>query len=92
MKTRISSKGQITLPIEVRKKLGIKTGDIFKISFGEEGAIVIRSEKQDESNCNPLEVLRQTAGAWKNMEENGEEFVRRLRSEDAKRLKVLDFD
>ncbi len=92
METRISSKGQITLPVEIRKRLGIKTGDILKVSVGEEGAIIINSKKQKDSNCNPLEVLRQTAGAWKDMKESGEEFVHRLRNEDADRLKVLGID
>ncbi|GBF35655.1 regulators of stationary/sporulation gene expression [Desulfocucumis palustris] len=92
METRISSKGQITLPVEVRKKLGIKTGDILRVSVDEEGAIIISAEKKNENKCNPLEVLSQTAGAWKDMEESGEEFVHRLRNEDAKRLKVLGIE
>lgn len=32
---KVTSKGQITIPIEIRKKLGIKNGD--KILFMEEG-------------------------------------------------------
>lgn len=32
---KVTSKGQVTIPIEIRKKLGIKNGD--KILFVEEG-------------------------------------------------------
>lgn len=93
METRISSKGQITLPVAVRNKLQIKTGDILKISVAKDGSIILsgkpgRKKKRDEA----LQVLRETAGAWKDMQETGEEFVRRLRKEDDVRWKVLDIE
>ncbi|WP_166485055.1 AbrB/MazE/SpoVT family DNA-binding domain-containing protein [Candidatus Desulforudis audaxviator] len=31
METHISSKGQVTLPAPVRKKLGLRTGDVLKV-------------------------------------------------------------
>lgn len=37
--SRITSKGQITIPIEIRKKLNLKTGD--KVVFIEDGDRVI---------------------------------------------------
>ena len=37
--SRITSKGQITIPIEIRKKLNLKTGD--KVIFIEDGDRVI---------------------------------------------------
>ncbi|OPX91641.1 MAG: hypothetical protein A4E53_00679 [Pelotomaculum sp. PtaB.Bin104] len=39
-----------------------------------------------------LKVLRETSGIWADMKETGEEFVRRLRSEDNKRWKELGID
>ncbi len=36
---RVSSKGQVTIPIEIRKKLGIKEGD--KVIFLEKGNEII---------------------------------------------------
>ncbi len=36
---KVTSKGQITIPIDIRKKLGVKEGD--KILFLEEGGRVI---------------------------------------------------
>ena len=93
METRISSKGQITLPVEARKKLGIKTGDVLKVRITEEG-IVVLSRKAGLNNdpVSALEVLRETSGIWKDMEESGEDFVRRLRSEDSERWKVLGLE
>jgi antitoxin PrlF len=37
--SRITSKGQITIPVDIRKKLNLKTGD--KVVFIEEGGKII---------------------------------------------------
>jgi AbrB family looped-hinge helix DNA binding protein len=37
--SRVTSKGQVTIPIEMRRKLGIKDGD--KVAFIEEGNRII---------------------------------------------------
>lgn len=45
---RITSKGQVTIPAEVRKALGLKRGDylLFEISEGQEAAVrVVKGEK-----------------------------------------------
>jgi len=39
----ISSKGQVTVPIEVRHRLGLKTGDRVEFSF-EDGRTVLRPQ------------------------------------------------
>lgn len=93
METRISSKGQITLPIAVRNKLKMKTGDILKISVAEDGSIILSSNPGRKKTPNEaLQILRETAGAWKDMRETGEEFVCKLRKEDDARWKVLDLE
>jgi AbrB family looped-hinge helix DNA binding protein len=38
----VTSKGQITIPIEVRKKLGIKAGDRVRFVEGEHGEIILK--------------------------------------------------
>jgi antitoxin PrlF len=38
----VTSKGQITIPIEVRKKHGIKTGDRLDFTENEKGELVLR--------------------------------------------------
>lgn len=93
METRISSKGQITLPVDVRKILRIKTGDVLTVKIAEEGAIVLKKFNSEEKNAvKSLEVLHKTAGIWRQMEESGEDYVRRLRASDSERLKVLGID
>jgi len=93
METRISSKGQITLPAEARKKFGIKTGDILKIRITEDGILVLPGKAGLNNNpANALEALSKTSGIWKDMEETGEDFVRRLRTEDAERWKALGIE
>jgi antitoxin PrlF len=38
----VTSKGQITIPIEVRRKLGLKPGDRVRFIEGENGEFVLR--------------------------------------------------
>ncbi|MFA7467501.1 MAG: AbrB/MazE/SpoVT family DNA-binding domain-containing protein [Desulfotomaculaceae bacterium] len=93
METRISSKGQITLPVAVRQKLRMKTGDILKIRVTEDGSILLSNNTvQKKSRTQALQILKDTAGAWKEMQETGEEYVRKLRKEDDDRWKVLDIE
>jgi antitoxin PrlF len=56
----ISSKGQVTVPVEVRKQLGIKQGD--KVSFVIEGEGSIRLEAP---RYRDLASLRGAAGSLK---------------------------
>ena len=41
----LTSKGQVTIPAEVRDRLGLKTGDKVDFLFGEEGAVILRSTR-----------------------------------------------
>ena len=38
----VTSKGQITIPVEVRKKLGLKAGDRVRFIEGENGEYILR--------------------------------------------------
>jgi AbrB family looped-hinge helix DNA binding protein len=38
----VTSKGQITIPVEVRKKLGIKAGDRVRFIEGEHGEFILK--------------------------------------------------
>jgi antitoxin PrlF len=40
-KSKITSKGQITLPVEVRSRLGVKEGDSVKFVVAEDGRTVV---------------------------------------------------
>lgn len=44
MQTTVTSKGQLTLPIEVRKKLGIDAGTVLDLELGSGGTVVLRKQ------------------------------------------------
>jgi AbrB family looped-hinge helix DNA binding protein len=44
MKTVLSSKGQVVLPIPVRRKLGLETGAMLDVSTGDD-CIILRLER-----------------------------------------------
>jgi len=93
MESRISSKGQITLPVLIRKKLGVKAGDLVKFETTEEGALIFA--KNEEKKINPrkaIQVLHETSGVWKDDRENGKDYVHQLRKKDDMRWKVLKID
>ncbi len=48
-KSKISSKGQITLPIEVRKRLGVKEGESVKFVVDKEGRTVVLPVREGEN-------------------------------------------
>src|SRR5215217_3548179 len=41
---RIQEKGQVTLPVEVRKQLGLKKGDLVAVTATPEGALITPQE------------------------------------------------
>ncbi|KFD40496.1 regulator [Peptococcaceae bacterium SCADC1_2_3] len=94
MESRISSKGQITLPIAVRKRLCLKTGDVLQIKIMKEGKLILENKmgKEKNSTQKALEILHETAGAWEDMQESGEEFIHKLREEDRKRLEIMGIE
>jgi AbrB family looped-hinge helix DNA binding protein len=52
----VTSKGQITIPAEVRKKLGLKAGDRVRFIEGENGEYVLRPKTgsiMDLEGCVP---------------------------------------
>lgn len=44
METTVTSKGQLTLPREVRHALGIDAGTVLEVEFGGKGSIVLRKK------------------------------------------------
>jgi AbrB family looped-hinge helix DNA binding protein len=44
METTVTTKGQLTLPIEVRRALGIDSGTVLEVELGREGSIVLRKK------------------------------------------------
>jgi len=46
MQTTVTSKGQLTLPHEVRRTLGIDVGTVLDVEIGPEGSVVLRKQAQ----------------------------------------------
>jgi AbrB family looped-hinge helix DNA binding protein len=44
METTVTTKGQLTLPIEVRRALGIDTGTVLEVELGRGGSVVLRKK------------------------------------------------
>lgn len=42
METTVTTKGQLTLPAQVRRALGIDTGTVLEVELGEAGCVVLR--------------------------------------------------
>lgn len=73
----LSSKGQVTIPLEVRKKLGLREGD--KVEFvSEKGQIILRPARSEE---NPFERWAGALPAFDSVEEINA-WVREMRDEE----------
>jgi AbrB family looped-hinge helix DNA binding protein len=73
----ISSKGQVTVPVDVRRRLGLKEGDQVEFAFVE-GTAVLRPVRTDE---NPF---LKWIGATRGFEtaQDAVSWVREMRDED----------
>ena len=73
----ISSKGQVTVPVEVRHRLGLKTGDKVDFAF-EDGRTVLRPVRPEK---NPFEEFVGILPAFSTKEEINA-WVREMRGDD----------
>ncbi len=71
-KAKVTSKGQFTVPIEIRKKMGIKPGSYLELKETPMGYVI---QKPVEEEC-----LKKYIGILKN-ETDSNEVVRELRGE-----------
>jgi AbrB family looped-hinge helix DNA binding protein len=77
---RITSKGQITIPIEIRKSLGVKAGDKVVFIKSDHGIMLANSNKVAWENIqNAMEGEAEKAGF--KCEEDVVQFCRELRQE-----------
>jgi AbrB family looped-hinge helix DNA binding protein len=73
----ISSKGQVTVPIEVRHRLGLKEGDRVEFVF-EDGRTILRPSRQEG---NPFRAYLGALPAFSSREEI-DAWIRDLREDD----------
>jgi AbrB family looped-hinge helix DNA binding protein len=65
--TRISSKGQLVIPKELRKDLHIKEGDVFATTSANHDLIILKKIKNPIMK-EDLIILKETEEAWKEIE------------------------
>jgi AbrB family looped-hinge helix DNA binding protein len=83
----VSVRGQIAIPVEARKKLGIKEGDTLTIQIEEGGKLILKTNRREEI---PKGIVVQTAGILSDMEISGKEFIENLRKDSGRRLDNLE--
>jgi len=82
--TKMSSKGQVVIPIEFRK--GIKEGDTLIVIKGENQIILKKASTLDKQLAEDLEFAKRTEEAWKEVEEGKgiktsvEDFLKEMKS------------
>ncbi|MDW7738834.1 MAG: AbrB/MazE/SpoVT family DNA-binding domain-containing protein [Bacillota bacterium] len=77
MKVKISSKGQISIPVDFRRRMHVEPGDEISIIDSGDSLIIYPSKKYDpEELKNIFEELR---GSWHDLEVDGAEYVRDIR-------------
>ena len=84
LKIKVTSKGQITLPSETRRRLNIREGDTLEATI-RSGSLVLTPRKSER----PQGVAESTAGTWNDFKMSGAEFTRSLRQGSGKRLDKL---
>jgi AbrB family looped-hinge helix DNA binding protein len=72
---RVQEKGQVTLPAEVRRKLGLKKGDLVAISETPEGVLITPSELITRREIADLdELLKEQGITFEELIEAGREL------------------
>ena len=64
--TTVSSKGQIVIPNRVRKKLGIKDGNVFTIT--EKKGLIVLKKLNQELTTDDIKTLQSIQDAWEEIE------------------------
>ncbi|MBI5872432.1 AbrB/MazE/SpoVT family DNA-binding domain-containing protein [archaeon] len=66
--TRVSSKGQLVIPKEIRRNLKIKEGDVFATTSSDHNLIILKKIRNPIMRKD-LIILKEVEEAWKEIEE-----------------------
>ena len=77
----LTSKGQLTIPISIRKKLGLQPGDQVLFIEREDGEVVVRAKKGNLMN---VYGMFKSSGKPSSVEEMDEAVGRYLAEDDAR--------
>ena len=73
--TRVQQKGQITLPAEARRRLGIKQGDLVSVTETADGILITPSELITRREIAELdETLKESGITFEELIESGREI------------------
>lgn len=84
--TRLSSKGQLVIPQEVRNEVQAKSGSMFTVTAVPKRGLIVLKKVESKIDEEDLEVAREVERAWKEIESGrsrvyeSEEFFSRLKS------------
>lgn len=76
--TKLSSKGQLVIPKDLRKRLGIKEGDLLALTQTKEGLIALKKIKSPILK-EDLITLHEIGKAWREIEKGK---FKQMRTED----------
>ncbi len=77
---RVTSKGQVTIPKEVRERLGIEEGEDVEFTVNEDGTVTLRPQKSPREELDEVrerlssldvdvdELIRESKQAWSSLE------------------------
>jgi AbrB family looped-hinge helix DNA binding protein len=85
--TIVSSRGQVVIPAEARKKLNIKEGDVLTVQIEEDGRIVMKTGRKERAKKG---VVEKTAGLLADLEVSGLEYVEAMRRGSGRRLREFE--
>lgn len=85
--TVVSSRGQIVIPAEARKRLNLNEGDVLSIQLEDDGRIVIKPQQKEKAKKG---IVQQTKGLLADMEMTGAEYVESVRKNSARRLDEIE--
>ena len=67
MLSKITSKGQTTIPVSVRKRLGLKSGDLVEFKVGKSGVTLAKPDRLDAAF---LKLAQEAFSDWSNKEDD----------------------
>ena len=83
----VSSRGQVVIPMEARKKLNIQEGDILFVHIEEGGRLVIKTGRKERAKKGAVD---RTAGLLSDMQMSGLEYVEEIRRGTGRRIDELE--
>jgi AbrB family looped-hinge helix DNA binding protein len=83
VKIKVSGRGQVCLPVALRRRLNIEAGDLLEVQESGE-TLVLRPVRPKRDEKVIAALLERTAGIWRHLSQDGAIIVRELRRESTR--------